>query len=72
MKKELQLGALVEQKGRFCLPLDLVTRTLAIIGIRGSGKTTAAADIAEEFCEAACPGRRSTRQRGRARIFCLD
>lgn len=39
----------------FTLPLDLVTHTLAIIGIRGWGKTIAATVIAEEMCEAGLP-----------------
>jgi len=40
---------------KFTLPLDLVTRTLAIIAIRGWGKTVAATVIAEEMCEAGLP-----------------
>ncbi|MBV9180212.1 MAG: ATP-binding protein [Acidobacteria bacterium] len=40
---------------KFGLPLDLVTRTLAIIAIRGWGKTIAATVIAEEMCEAGLP-----------------
>jgi hypothetical protein len=54
MKRELELGSLVAG-GRFTLPVDLATRTQAIIGIRGSGKTTAATAQAEEFCEAGVP-----------------
>ena len=54
MKKELHIGALMSG-AKFCLPLDLVTRTLAIIAIRGWGKTVAATVIAEEMCEAGLP-----------------
>lgn len=54
MKKELHLGSLMSG-AHFTLPLDLVTRTLAIIAIRGWGKTIAATVIAEEMCEAALP-----------------
>lgn len=54
MKKELHIGTLMSGAA-FTLPLDLVTRTLAIIGIRGWGKTIAATVIAEEMCEAGLP-----------------
>jgi len=54
MKKELELGTLMNGR-RFLLPLDLVTRTLAVIGIRGAGKTVAATVLAEEMCEAGLP-----------------
>lgn len=54
MKKELHLGSLMSGVP-FTLPLDLVTRTLAIVGIRGWGKTVAATVIAEEMCEAGLP-----------------
>ena len=54
MKSHLELGTLMSGK-KFTLPLDLVTRTLAIIGIRGSGKTVAATVLAEEMCEAGLP-----------------
>ena len=54
MKKQLEVGTLMSG-APFTLPLDLVTRTLAIIGIRGWGKTIAATVIAEEMCEAGLP-----------------
>ena len=54
MKKQLELGTIVGG-GKFPLPLDLVTRTLALIAMRGAGKTIAATDIAEEMCEAGLP-----------------
>lgn len=54
MKKELHIGTLMSGAD-FTLPLDLVTHTLAIIGIRGWGKTVAATVIAEEMCEAGLP-----------------
>lgn len=54
MKKELHIGTLMSGAD-FTLPLDLVTRTLAIIGIRGWGKTIAATVIAEEMCECGLP-----------------
>jgi len=54
MKKELELGALMSGK-KFTLPVDFVTRTLAIIAIRGAGKTVAATVLAEEMCEAGLP-----------------
>lgn len=54
MKDKLEIGHLIGGK-KFTLPLDLVTRTLAIIAIRGWGKTVAATVIAEEMCEAGLP-----------------
>lgn len=39
----------------FYLPHDAVTRTFAVMGVRGSGKTTTATVLAEEFCEAGLP-----------------
>lgn len=54
MKQNLEVGTLMSG-ARFCLPLDLVTRTLAVIAIRGWGKTIAATVIAEEMCEAGLP-----------------
>lgn len=54
MKKELEIGTLMSGQ-KFNLPLDLVTRTLAIVAIRGWGKTIAATVIAEEFCETGMP-----------------
>lgn len=54
MKDKLEIGSLMSGQ-KFTLPLDFVTRTLAIIGIRGWGKTVAATVIAEEMCEAGLP-----------------
>jgi hypothetical protein len=54
LKKSLEIGTLMSG-ALFTLPLDLVTHTLAIIGIRGWGKTIAATVIAEEMCEAGLP-----------------
>ncbi|MGH9505272.1 MAG: hypothetical protein ACRD20_20655 [Terriglobales bacterium] len=54
MKNTLEIGQRLSG-GKFTLPLDLVTRTLAIIAIRGWGKTVAATVIAEEMCEAGLP-----------------
>ncbi len=54
MKRELEIGRTVNGQN-FTLPLDFVTRTLAIIAIRGWGKTIAATVIAEEMCEAGLP-----------------
>lgn len=54
MKKELQVGKVVGGK-QFSLPLDFVTRTLAIVAIRGAGKTVAATVLAEEMAEAGLP-----------------
>lgn len=53
MKSELEIGTVGGKP--FTLPLDLVTRTLAILGIRGWGKTVAATVVAEEMCEAGLP-----------------
>jgi hypothetical protein len=55
MKKLIELGEYYKGGARFTLPLDFVTRTLAIIGIRGSGKTTAATVLAEEMSECGLP-----------------
>lgn len=54
MKRELEIGTL-DSGTRFDLPIDFVVHTLAIIGIRGAGKTVAATVIAEEMCEAGLP-----------------
>jgi uncharacterized protein len=54
VKSNLELGTLMSGQ-KFTLPLDLVTHTLAVIGIRGWGKTVAATVIAEEMCEAGLP-----------------
>lgn len=54
MKDKLEIGTLMSGQ-KFTLPLDLVTRTLAIIAIRGWGKTVAATVIDEEMCEAGLP-----------------
>jgi hypothetical protein len=51
--RNLQIGTV---DGRpFSLPADFATRTLAIMAIRGAGKTIAATVIAEEMCEAGIP-----------------
>src|SRR6267142_4464131 len=50
-KKQLEIGTL-PSGGKFALPLDTVAHTLAIIGMRGSGKTVAATVLAEEMCDA--------------------
>jgi hypothetical protein len=54
MKTELEIGTLMSG-AKFTLPLDMVTRTLAVIAIRGAGKTVAATVMAEEFCECGIP-----------------
>lgn len=54
MKSQLEIGTTMSGEP-FTLPPELVTRTLADIGIRGSGKTVAATVIAEEMCEAGLP-----------------
>jgi hypothetical protein len=54
MKRELEIGTLMSG-AKFTLPVDLVTRTLAVIAIRGWGKTVAATVIAEEMCECGLP-----------------
>jgi len=51
MKQQLEIGTLASG-AKFTLPLDTVAHTLAIIGMRGSGKTVAATVLAEEMCEA--------------------
>jgi len=51
MKRQLEIGTLASG-AKFSLPLDTVAHTLAIIGMRGSGKTVAATVLAEEMCEA--------------------
>lgn len=55
MKKELHLGTIKSTGKPFTLPLNFATRTLALIAMRGAGKTIAATDIAEEMCEAGLP-----------------
>jgi hypothetical protein len=54
VKRALELGQTANGK-RFTVPLDFVTRTLAIVAIRGAGKTVAATVLAEEMCEAGLP-----------------
>lgn len=54
MKRELELGTLMSG-AKFTLPLEAVTRTFALIAIRGWGKTIAATVMAEEMCEAGLP-----------------
>jgi len=51
VKSHLEIAALLSGR-KFTLPLEYQVHTTALIGIRGSGKTVAATDIAEEMCEA--------------------
>src|SRR6266571_4002105 len=53
MKRVLNIGTADGKP--FTLPPDFVTRTLAIVAIRGGGKTVAATVLAEEMCEAGLP-----------------
>lgn len=53
MKQVLNVGT--SNRKPFTLPLDFVTRTLAIVAIRGAGKTIAATVLAEEMAEAGLP-----------------
>lgn len=52
--KELIIGTLLSGRA-FGLPRDYQVHTTALIGIRGSGKTVAATDLAEEMCDAGLP-----------------
>lgn len=52
---KLTIGTEQEHGGPFRIPSDFVARTLAIIGARGSGKSTAATVIAEELCKQSLP-----------------
>ncbi len=52
---KLTIGTTKERGVPFGLPSDFVARTLAIIGARGSGKSTAATVIAEELCKQSLP-----------------
>jgi hypothetical protein len=54
MNHSLNIGAASSGKP-FCLPLDAVTQTFAILAIRGAGKTVTATVIAEEMCKAGLP-----------------
>lgn len=54
MKKALHFGT-SDLGSPFMIPLEFVTRTLAIVAIRGAGKTVAATVLAEEMCEAGLP-----------------
>lgn len=51
MKEHLELGIFADTGRPWTLPTDLTVETLAIIGIRGSGKTTTATVVAEEMLE---------------------
>ena len=53
-KNELHVGTLLSGRN-FNLPYDYQVHTTALIGIRGSGKTVAATDIAEEMGVAGLP-----------------
>ena len=55
MTKLLNLGQAIAPTRAFTIPIDAVTRTFAILGIRGAGKSTTAKVMAEEFCEAGQP-----------------
>lgn len=50
MSKQLTIG-----RSGFSLPLDAVTTTIGILGIRGSGKTHTASVVAEEMLAAGLP-----------------
>jgi len=51
---DLKLG--LAQNGKpFGIPRDAVIETFAVMGVRGAGKTTAAAVLAEEMCKAGLP-----------------
>jgi hypothetical protein len=52
---KLTIGTTHQHGDPFRLPSDFVARTLAIIGQRGSGKSTAATVIAEELCKQGLP-----------------
>jgi len=52
--RELQIG--LDSEGQpFGLPLDMVTGTMGILGVKGSGKTWAAGVIEEEMAERGVP-----------------
>ena len=51
----LDIGILDATGQKFTLPLDAVAETFAVIGIRGSGKTTTVKRIAEQMCKAGLP-----------------
>lgn len=50
---ELVIG--LSEGDKFTLPVNAVARTFALIGQRGSGKSSLAAVMAEEMCKAALP-----------------
>src|SRR5437762_4748977 len=52
--QNLNLGLTVSGK-QFTLPLDASVQTFALLAIRGAGKTSTAAVIAEEMCKASLP-----------------
>lgn len=54
MSPRLHLGS-TEAGGDFTLPLELVTQTAAVVGIRGSGKTVTATVEVEEALKAGVP-----------------
>ena len=53
--QELMIGKEVDSNVDFTLPLDSAGQTFAILGIRGAGKSTTAAVMAEEMCKAKLP-----------------
>lgn len=53
--QELVIGKELESNLDFKLPLDSAGQTFAILGIRGAGKSTTAAVMAEEMCKASLP-----------------
>lgn len=52
---ELLIGQDVVHNTRFALPLDAVAQTFSITGIRGAGKSSTAAVMAEAMCAASLP-----------------
>lgn len=55
MSGEAAGGAALHVADDFTLPLETVTETLAILGKRGSGKSTTASVMAEEMIAAGMP-----------------
>lgn len=51
----LMMGREADSGRTFALPVDALVQTFAVMGIRGSGKTTAVAVLAEEFSKAGLP-----------------
>lgn len=55
MSRALKIGKTQPSGNAFTLPLDAVAETFAVIGIRGSGKTTTVKRIAEQMCKTGLP-----------------